>query len=58
MLDECKNHDCALLDNKLTIIYTHPVSLELPEELSPIFAISISKLDGIVLKCKPKVFNT
>ena len=46
VLDECKNHDCALLDNKLTIIYTHPVSLELPEELSPIFAISISKLDG------------
>ena len=43
VLDESKNHDCALLDIKLTIIYTHPVSLELPEELSPIFAISISK---------------
>ena len=50
MLEECKNHDFALLDIKLTIIYTHPVSLELPEELSPIFAVSISKLDGNRLK--------
>ena len=57
MLDESKNHDCALLDIKLTIIYTHPVSLELPEELSPIFAISISKLDGNRFKIRRKALK-